>query len=237
MGRDLIVIAVFLALRVSIHAPAWGATASAWATCSRCAAFQFTRPHGARRPPTSFPSGRYASFQFTRPHGARPRRRSCARSATACFNSRARMGRDVRPLLAVLADDDVSIHAPAWGATILGESTFIMRSVSIHAPAWGATSVSAAAGCMPRFQFTRPHGARLAPTSSSLRPAAVSIHAPAWGATLADVEDFLLHSVSIHAPAWGATESGGRNVRQYVVSIHAPAWGATLRLPNSFSPT
>ena len=34
----------------------------------------------------------------------------------------------------------VSIHAPAWGATICANhSCIITISVSIHAPAWGAT--------------------------------------------------------------------------------------------------
>ena len=33
----------------------------------------------------------------------------------------------------------VSIHAPAWGATILDIDTVKLTAVSIHAPAWGAT--------------------------------------------------------------------------------------------------
>ena len=34
----------------------------------------------------------------------------------------------------------VSIHAPAWGATVIDELALFPRGVSIHAPAWGATN-------------------------------------------------------------------------------------------------
>jgi len=33
----------------------------------------------------------------------------------------------------------VSIHAPAWGATVYSVVTHNPLGVSIHAPAWGAT--------------------------------------------------------------------------------------------------
>ena len=35
--------------------------------------------------------------------------------------------------------DYVSIHAPAWGATVVLNIKTIYALVSIHAPAWGAT--------------------------------------------------------------------------------------------------
>ena len=54
------------------------------------------------------------------------------------FNSRARMGRDeVSKELGM--DADVSIHAPAWGATSGRGGSPCAEQVSIHAPAWGAT--------------------------------------------------------------------------------------------------
>ena len=55
----------------------------------------------------------------------------------------------------------VSIHAPAWGATIEAMRQANATVVSIHAPAWGATITDA----------------------YNLRHWWVSIHAPAWGAT------------------------------------------------------
>ncbi len=57
--------------------------------------------------------------------------------------------------------DHVSIHAPAWGATMPQAKLVELRDVSIHAPAWGAT-------------------ANLGHVAGA---ADVSIHAPAWGAT------------------------------------------------------
>ncbi len=146
---------------------------------------------------------------------------------------------------------EVSIHAPAWGATKLQGLDSTWLRVSIHAPAWGATDSD--------------------PDLSWL--VTVSIHAPAWGATCAfrwrrvtlpcfnprtrmgcDPEGIELlvsrDGVSIHAPAWGATfaprllgiwfvfqSTHPHGVRRMgsqdqdlesKVSIHAPAWGATI---------
>ena len=154
MGRDIALARLIgRSADVSIHAPAWGAT------------------RGRRDVRDD------ALFRSTRPHGAR--RADAWRTWTMGFDPRARMGRDVvhrdqaratrvfrstRPHGArhrahgKLGDQSqVSIHAPAWGAT-LQRSNF-PSMVSIHAPAWGATAAGAG------------------------RDSAVSIHAPAWGAT------------------------------------------------------
>ena len=76
----------------------------------------------------------------------------------------------------------VSIHAPAWGATILFISLSSLLNVSIHAPAWGATFNLALSYLSAMFQSTPPHGGR-----RNIKEVAkmylVSIHAPAWGAT------------------------------------------------------
>ena len=93
MGSDLAIATRGLTSeRVSIHAPAWGATGDQWKKDYVDFMFQFTLPHGERRAATTTPV-RADAFQFTLPHGERRRRRprrSCA---------------------------VVSIHAPAWGAT------------------------------------------------------------------------------------------------------------------------
>jgi len=57
---------------------------------------------------------------------------------------------------------EVSIHAPAWGATDNLLDFIFFQHVSIHAPAWGATDN------LLDFIFFQH----------------VSIHAPAWGATI-----------------------------------------------------
>ena len=80
-------------------------------------------------------------FQSTPPHGERRCRWLVTLiSERPCFNPRPRMGSDLAtPTLGCLLQKiHVSIHAPAWGATV----TLSSQSddiVSIHAPAWGAT--------------------------------------------------------------------------------------------------
>ena len=123
----------------------------------------------------------FAQFQFTLPHGER-RFGGGGCDTARRFNSRSRMGSDSPPL-PVEPPLEVSIHAPAWGATVSASSS------PLHC----------------QFQFTLPHGERLEEKSKTKEVRSVSIHAPAWGATgrpwlLAKHAD-----VSIHAPAWGAT--------------------------------
>ena len=143
-----------------------------------------------------------------------------------CFNSRARVGRD-------------SFVAKLDGA----------KQVSIHAPAWGATLRGVEGGVKVRFQFTRPRGARPQVVSEQDAGFTVSIHAPAWGATLRGVEGGVKvrfqftrprgarpqprracpHAVRFNSRARvgrDAPAHGRRRPREQV-SIHAPAWGAT----------
>ena len=143
---------------VSIHAPAWGATSDR-SPGRTVPGFQSSRPHGARplasrsyifwtwfqstRPHGARPAIRTASvtsvqFQSTRPHGARPSH-CTSRGPAACFNPRARMGRDPNFSMAAEWLFAVSIHAPAWGATHTWFPSLRWMPVSIHAPAWGAT--------------------------------------------------------------------------------------------------
>ena len=102
---------------------------------------------------------------------------------TRCFNPRARMGRD-RTHEQHRGRTHVSIHAPAWGATLSAGHLLLGLRVSIHAPAWGATPLcvidfsykkrfnprarmgrdpiaATIASESAKFQSTRPHGARL----------------------------------------------------------------------------
>ena len=196
-------------IKVSIHAPAWGATSTACRT--------------TRRP---------LSFQFTLPHGERPCGREVAGAVEEGFNSRSRMGSDHRQTLADNRNLRVSIHAPAWGATLGGLTTFL-----------GMTS----------FQFTLPHGER--PGARGARPtaSAVSIHAPAWGATPCatsgrsrtatfqftlphgerPLEQYQLEAAAMFQftlPHGERPRSFERGSQPCKVSIHAPAWGATIQL-------
>ena len=116
--------------RVSIHAPAWGATGGAGAVDWDLYLFQSTPPHGGRLDDvkTRFPK---KVFQSTPPHGGRPSFWRKGR-ADECFNPRPRMGGD--EMVGQLADRvlAVSIHAPAWGATACCEqhdSTLFLSAV------------------------------------------------------------------------------------------------------------
>ena len=90
-----------------------------------------------------------------------------------------------RPILGCICriNSQVSIHAPARGATRGKWGDGAPGAVSIHAPARGATIL----GCICRISDE------------------VSIHAPARGATKGYVEPHQRKIVSIHAPARGAT--------------------------------
>ncbi len=141
--------------------------------------FQSARPRGARRAQILV-SSNLLWFQSARPRGARqdrrrsrpavdrfnPRARAGRDSAfpgawlvVFCFNPRARAGRDLG------ADrlrrvKDVSIRAPARGATVVRGSSRSGSLVSIRAPARGATSCRTDAAAGATFQSARPRGAR-----------------------------------------------------------------------------
>ena len=203
-------------------------------------------------------------FQSTLPRGerlARCRSRPCRLD---CFNPRSRVGSDAALVRSSAPRLEVSIHAPAWGATSASAASISSASefqstlprgerrrpivlilecaVSIHAPAWGATSCRALGQSRSRFQSTLPRGERQLDAALRRRSSAVSIHAPAWGATGRPDRTVPSPTVSIHAPAWGATGAAVSRRAQLDVSIHAPAWGATgmpmsrPRLIRSFNP-
>ena len=165
------------------------------------------------------------------------------------FNSRARVGRDLDWYIYRLVGF-VSIHAPAWGATIkitvsrsvsmfqftrprgarreLEVARRLVPVVSIHAPAWGATSRKPQQASSHAFQFTRPRGAR-PPTiwARSLRRRSFNSRARVGRDDRMRRAGGARGRVSIHAPAWGATHMLTADIASAKVSIHAPAWGAT----------
>ncbi len=124
----------------------------------------------------------------------------------ACFNPRARMGRDGKVTYSKMSIHKVSIHAPAWGATISSSSRIRLPRL---------------------FQSTRPHGARHKSEKNIVDTNKVSIHAPAWGATHTGVTvtefSFVFQSTRPHGARLDYTFA----MAGMVVSIHAPAWGAT----------
>ena len=110
-------------------------------TMIKASEFQSTRPHRARRLKNAFWNC-LLQFQSTRPHRARLSSQQCL-VYLRCFNPRARTGRD----------DDSVYSSPG-------------PDVSIHAPAQGATFQTCALMTFPLFQSTRPHRARPRTASS-----------------------------------------------------------------------
>ena len=145
--------------------------------------FQSTRPHGARHqrkkdlfvrrcfnPRARMGRDSNSALTFAKASCFNPRARmgrdplrEVLPTSLPSFNPRARMGRDLARLAGRGDRSGVSIHAPAWGATLCQKHYSLSKKskVSIHAPAWGAT--------YNRFVANLPEP--------------VSIHAPAWGAT------------------------------------------------------
>ena len=148
-------------------------------------------------------------FQSTPPRGGRPRLPMAGAVVDRCFNPRPRAGGDRAGESDASADADVSIHAPARGATAAARRRCARRRCFNPRPRAG--------GDWQRWPSRSSHGR-------------VSIHAPARGATarvgaICGVDC----SVSIHAPARGATSRALHAAApSSSVSIHAPARGATV---------
>ena len=156
-GRDLSGKPPCQGIHVSIHAPARGATLDCEAA-AMAELFQSTRPRGARlakhnrrelvevsihapaRGATPFPvlCADLVGVSIHAPaRGATPP--SVTFGMMACFNPRARAGRDGNAIPNAHCTG-VSIHAPARGATLKLCYPCFCFFVSIHAPARGATS-------------------------------------------------------------------------------------------------
>ncbi len=169
----------------------------------------------------------------------------------ACFNPRARTGRDKKlaATRAITTPLNVSIHAPARGATSRLRGRIGGERVSIHAPARGATPavpcrVPSWRGFNPRARTGRDHRqqqsfvgdasfnprARTGRDGCSLHVAYLSSCFNPRARTGRDDGFFGLidqFDVSIHAPARGATRGRRLAADDCPVSIHAPARGAT----------
>ncbi len=146
-------------VRVSIHAPARGATCLP-ACCMAMASFQSTRPHGAR---PALPCLRPSWLRCFNPRArtGRDAHAGTDRIRRARFNPRARTGRD-------------RIDMGADGKPLTFQST---------RPHGARQAVQIALHAFGRFQSTRPHGARRDAGIKRGVAVAVSIHAPARGAT------------------------------------------------------
>ena len=196
-----------LFLTVSIHAPAWGATWYAAGDGVPYLVFQSTHPRGVRRLPRGRGLGQWAGFNPRTRVGCDSSRSSWA-TGHCSFNPRTRVGCDVDHAGLRPAGGQVSIHAPAWGATMsaCASASVSLRFQSTHprgvrrAQHEGVRQLDAGfnprtrVGCDPgqpsdpyaqcQFQSTHPRGVRRQITAQVIVIKCVSVHAPAWGATI-----------------------------------------------------
>ena len=171
---------------VSIHAPAWGATKIQLLLAGKQAGFNPRTRVGCDIDVFTRRKIAGSKFQSTHPRG-------------------------VRRLPAFAADlfPDVSIHAPAWGAT--RAQIFAARHPVCFNP---RTRV----GCDPSpaltrppyrlFQSTHPRGVRRNPASSRASPSRFQSTHPRGVRQARHGREQVDVWVSIHAPAWGATADG-----------------------------
>ena len=239
------------ALEISIHAPARGGDTSAADRSFTSRNFN-PRPREGGRPPWRS-SGPSRAHNFNpRPREGGDERSQMFQTVINAFQSTPPRGGRPVPLGPVIAITDISIHAPARGATYAGGAgsqsvihfnprpreggdyhayyyhTF-QSQISIHAPARGAT--------------------RLVPDLGQV--AVISIHAPARGATSGNKSFLWVYLYFNPRPREGGDfpaaasrtlcrnfnprprEGGDRgnlcvNIKKTAISIHAPARGATI---------
>ena len=166
---------------VSIHAPARGATCPRGIIYPLRPRFNSRTREGCDRAGTE-ETEEYRQFQFTHPRG-------------------------VRPLLSLssLSLSLVSIHAPARGATFAQPRRPLQPHVSIHAPARGATPrLVSRSGRRTRFNSRTREGC-------DRRPLSLVVHAVCFNSRTREGCGLSYNNgnsgliVSIHAPARGAT--------------------------------
>ena len=169
-----------------------------------------------------------------------------------CFNPRTRVGCDPRTCPAGASKVRFQSTHPRGVRHLLEVQRLLFAVVSIHAPAWGATLRPTAGptsprsfnprtrvGCdrhqhpplwpLPRFQSTHPRGVRrIRSNGSAWHPSSFNPRTRVGCDRVGQCHHALTEKVSIHAPAWGATSTDDDLAgRLSWVSIHAPAWGAT----------
>ena len=127
------------------------------------------------------------------------------KSLSPSFNPRTRTGCDNRGAAEFVATELFQSTHPHGVRLYMQIAIIALINVSIHAPARGATEGRTPNLSIDLFQSTHPHGVRRLEGESMAEPWKVSIHAPARGATFAPGAAALHSPVSIHAPARGAT--------------------------------
>ena len=165
------------------------------------------------------------------------------------FNPRTRVGCDGLTLIVTNSQREFQSTHPHGCDYTHHHFPLRLIIISIHAPAWGATLRTSQKTCRARFQSTHPHGVRLAQARhskgtclfQSTHPGGVRLEMNGFKSNLIvfqsthpggvrrsanNVKEYW-KEISIHAPGWGATDFIELPVFLRHISIHAPGWGAT----------
>ena len=145
---------------ISIHAPVKGATRANHNGFCKTVHFNPRTREGCDRATTSSMT-RGNHFNPRTREGCDGRDQQDRGGGDGNFNPRTREGCDPSQRVARCRREDISIHAPVKGATILYGGSSIWDNISIHAPVKGATAV----------------------WRKTTLPLLISIHAPVKGAT------------------------------------------------------
>jgi len=175
---------------------------------------------------------RRAQFQSTRPRGAR-RLKVSGRNRNGVFQSTRPRGARLSNAITRLTTIQVSIHAPAWGATWcmpipLGVSKFqSTRPRGARRRSWRILPA------MRTFQSTRPRGARLGTGQLIITEGEFQSTRPRGARQVAPSRWNWVPSGFNPRARVGRDDLGGLLRAHHFVSIHAPAWGATS--PRAFA--
>ena len=168
-----------LYIRVSIHAPTWGATKYSLNDIIKIL-FQSTLPHGERLCISNL------SLSLAR------------------FNPRSHMGSDFAIVINKSDYLSVSIHAPTWGATCEAKRAALIRLFQSTLPHGERRYSGGYLSSRFLFQSTLPHGER--PPKMGSRVAYQSFQSTLpHGERPHTSRAYRRNLVSIHAPTWGAT--------------------------------
>ena len=174
----------------------------------RSARFQSTHPGGVR-PSWRGDGGLKQYISIHAPGWGATKPALVADFAAQHFNPRTRVGCDSKT-------DDILSRLTRFQSThpggvrlVLGADTAFADDISIHAPGWGATRgrITARRFIMNFNPRTRV-GCDCPPGATPIWLEYISIHAPGWGATKALLKFRRFPIISIHAPGWGATVPG-----------------------------
>ena len=100
--------------------------------------------------------------------------------------------------------------------------------ISIHAPTWGATTSGSQAWLIGAFQSTHPHGVRPVNHKGVLGVERISIHAPTWGATATSTRGSTNTRYFNPRTHMGCDRTFHRHMRPlYRRALAPPTWGAT----------